>query len=162
MPYQRDPLSERFDPAARAWIGRAYRVKGEWSGQFLAPPGPKVLMFCAAHGIDPFERDKWGEIRYIRAFKRSVYYQLKWYGGVHGFNAERHTSPFAAPVRINWDTGPRVMRKGWNMKRWSLQIRIVSAGDAAKEAGRKAKRRWVTAKGEATEWASTPEDRDYA
>lgn len=161
MPYQRDPLSERFDPPARAWLARAYRVKGDWSGQFLAPPGPAALAWCAARGINPFERDKWGELRYVRAFKRAVYYQAKWYGGVHGFNEARHASPFASPVRVDWDTGPRVMRTGWNARRWSLQIRIVSAGKEAQAIGRKAQRRWIDDRGNATGWASTPEERGY-
>lgn len=161
MTYTRDPLSERYDPAARQWLERAYKVKGEWSGQFLAPPGPLALAWCAVHGIDPFARDKWGEIRYVRAFKRSVYWWAKWYGGVDGLTRVRHSSPFASPVRIDWDTTGLVMRKGWAARRYSLQIRIVSAGKEAQAAGRKAKRRWITNNGEATQWASTIEDRDW-
>lgn len=159
--YPRDPLSERFDVAATQWLERAYRVKGDWSGQFLAPPGPSALAWCAAHGINPLARDKWGERRWVRAFKRSVFWQARWYGGVGGLRGQRNTSPFSSPVRLVWHTGPRVMRSGWAVRRWSLQLKIVSAGDEAERLGHRARRRW-TRDGTQTEWASTLEDRDYA
>lgn len=161
--YSRDPLSERFDVAARQWLERAYKSKGEWSGQFLAPPGPSALAWCAARGIDPFARDKWGERRWIRAMKRAVYYQAKWYGGLDGFRPERNSSPMSSPIRIVWDTGPRVMRKGWAARRWSLQLKIVSKGAEAQRIGRAAKRRWTDDEGRMNpEWGSTLEDRDWA
>src|SRR5271170_335234 len=112
MTYQRDPLSVRFDGKAVALVRRAYRVKGSWAGDFLPPPGPRARAWLLWQGIDPYERDRWGELRYIRAYKRSVFWLLQHHGGVAGLRDTPNTGSFSggwhARVGGEWQTGVRV------------------------------------------------------
>ena len=114
MAATRDPLSEWFDPAARRLITRAYKRRGQWTGVFLAPPSITQRAYAARLGIyDLYERDRWGEQRWVRAYKRSVYYQL----GKHGYAdgprwGEERLSGWPA-VALEWQTGQRVARANW-------------------------------------------------
>jgi hypothetical protein len=168
--YKRDPLSERFDGKARELVEKAYRVKGEWAGGYVPPPGPQARQWMASHGIlFPYERDRWGEIRWIRAYKRSVFHLVAWYGGVNGLRGERNTGAggggWHAPVRVQWETGLLVSKPEWAAARWAVRIRIHSAGDATSRIGREkaaaAGDAWITADGHATFRQSTPDDRGY-
>lgn len=140
-PYRRDPLSERFDVPARRFLIRAYAAgRGNWCGDYVPQPGPRARAWMLAHGIvNPYERDRWGEIRWIRAYKRSVYWHANWYGGTTGLRSEPNTGAgsggWHAPVRLQWQTGIRVERPEWTAARWAVRVRIWPAGRATSEIG---------------------------
>jgi hypothetical protein len=153
----RDPLSEWFDPAARRLITRAYGRRGEWTGVFLAPPSITQRAYAARIGIyDLYERDRWGEQRWVRAFKRSVYYQLKKHGYAEAPRwGETRISGWPA-VALEWETGQRVMRAGWPQRRWAIRVRLHDGGSAASRAGRAKSDSWV-----GTGRQSTVDDHDW-
>jgi len=159
----RDPVSIWFDDAARQLLERAYRNQGQWTGQYLAPPSPRALAAMALMGASPWERDRWGEVRWVRAYKRACYYQLKKYGTRDGMNY-REPRASSWPARsLEWETGARVLKAGWPQRRWALRIRIHPTGAAASAAAReKVKKadRWVIG-GRATDRQSTPANRGY-
>jgi hypothetical protein len=159
---QRDPISVWFDPAARAFLERAYRAQGEWAGQYLAPPSPRALARLAAYGINPYARDRWGEVRWVRAYKRAVYYQLRLYGTREGMSYGRERVSKWPARSLEWQTGARVLRAGWPQRRWAIRVRLHPTGRAASAAARSipASRRWIV-NGRATDRQSTPADRDY-
>lgn len=164
MAYQRDPLSVRFDPRAVVLVRRAYEVRGAWAGVYLPPPGPRARAWMAYQGIDPYERDRWGELRYIRGFKRSVFWLLNNYGGVTGLRGERNTGAgsggWHAPVRGEWQTG---IRNAEGL--WAVRFRIHASGSVTSRIGKERAIRlgenWIDQDGRTTFRASTPEDRDY-
>lgn len=163
MPYTRDPLSARFDAPARRLIAAAYDDFGEWTGYLLPPPGPKARAWMAARGISPYERDRWGELRFVRAFKRSVFWNVKWYGGTDGLRSSRNTasggykSNWGAPVRVAWQTGRQVIPEGQLLGSWAVRIKIVPPGGRTQEIGRAERRRWITDDGRPTVWQSNVE-----
>ena len=162
MPYTRDPLSRRFDPAARRLVEEAYEVRGEWAGMLLHPPGPRARAWMAANRISPYERDRWGELRFVRAFKRSVYWQVKWYGGLYGLRGVPNSasggreSHWGAPVRVQWQTGRQVPVEGQALGAWAVRIRIHERGDATARAGRRERERWIDDAGHPTFRQSNP------
>ena len=168
MAYRRDPLSVRFDGKAVRLIGRAYGVRGEWAGDFLPPPGPRALAWMGWAGINPWERDRWGELRYIRAYKRSVFWQLQHYGGVRGLRELPNTGSFSggwhAPVRGEWQTGVRV-RQGEHVGDWAVRFRIHAGGSKTSRIGRERALRlgdnWIDPDGHPTFRQSLPDDRDW-
>ena len=137
MPTGRDPLSEWFDSAARRLIQRAYDNRGQWTGVYLAPPSPLQRAAAARLGIwDLGERDRWGEVRWVRAYKRSVYYQLKKHGW-HDAPRWDDTRVSAWPaVALEWETGRRVLKSGWPSRRWAIRVRLHDGGAAASRAAR--------------------------
>lgn len=167
-PYKRDPLSVRFDSRAAELIERAYRVRGQWAGMYLPQPGPRAYAWMAANGIlDPYERDRWGEIRWVRAFKRSVFWQVNWYGGVTGLREQKNTGAgsggWHAPVRVQWETGNLVRRPGRLLPAFAVRMRIHGSGSKTSRIGLEkaiaAGNNWIDADGHATFRQSTPEDR---
>ena len=167
MPYTRDPLSVRFDPAARSFLTDAYAAgTGTWVTRFLPPPGPRALAWMRAQGAEPYERDRWGELRWIRAYKRAVYWQAKWYGGTSGLRASRNTasggrrSRWGAPVRVEWQTGVRAPAGHAHAGDWAVRIRLHPAGYTTRMIGQEnAIRRgdaWIIA-GQPTYLQSNPE-----
>jgi hypothetical protein len=170
MSYHRDPLSVRFDGKAAEFVARAYAVKGQWAGDYLPPPGPRARAWMIAHGIFfPYQADRWGELRWVRGYKRSVYHLVNYRGGVSGLRGRDNTGAGAggwhAPVRVEWQTGVRVERPGWTAARWAVRIRIHPSGPATARIGRENARRdgneWITADGHATYLQSTPDERGY-
>ena len=168
MPYRRDPLSEIFDGKAARLIRQAYAVKGAWAPDFLPPPGPRARLWMASQGIDPYERDRWGELRYIRAYKRSVFWVLQHYGGVTGLRAEANTGSFTggwhAPVRGEWQTGIRPT-SGPHVGEWAVRFRIHAGGSKTSRIGKERAQRlgdnWIDADGHPTFLQSTPDERGY-
>jgi hypothetical protein len=155
----RDPLSEWFDPAARRLIERAYASRGQWTGVYLAPPTPLQRAHAARLGFyDLAERDRWGEQRWPRAFKRAVYWNLK----KHGWHDRPRWDDWRASawpaVALEWQTGARVLRPGWPSRRWAVRVRLHDGGSAASRAARAkpAAERWVD-----TGRQSTVGDRDW-
>ena len=165
MAYRRDPLSVHFDGKARALVARAYAVKGAWAGDLLPPPGPRARLWMLGQGIDPYERDKWGELRFIRSYKRACFWWLGHYGGVSELRAEPNTGAFAgkgwvAPVRGEWETGIRN-----DAGAWGVRFRIHAGGSATSKIGKDRAMRlndnWIGPGGKATWRQSTPDDRGY-
>ena len=115
-------------------------------------------------GIDPYERDRWGELRYIRSYKRSVFWVLQHYGGVSGLRGEANTGSFSggwhAPVRGEWQTG---LRNTEGL--WAVRFRIHDRGPKTSRIGKDRAIRlgenWIDADGKATYLASTPDERGY-
>lgn len=155
----RDPLSEWFDTPARRLIRRAYARRGQWTGVYLAPPTITQRAYAARLGIyDLYERDRWGEQRWVRAYKRAVYYQLKKHGYADGFRPDQfRASPWPA-VALEWQTGRRVLRSGWPSRRWAIRVRLHDGGASARRAAlaKPASERWV-----GTGRQSTADDHDW-
>jgi hypothetical protein len=168
VPYQRDPLSIRFDDRAVRLVARAYRVKGSWAGDFIPPPGPRALAWMAWMGIQPWERDRWGELRFIRAYKRACFWQLNNYGGVSELRGSLNTGAgsggWHSPVRGEWQTGVRA-RQGEHVGEWAVRFRIHAGGAKTSRIGLATAQRlgdnWIDADGHATFRQSLPDDRDY-
>lgn len=159
-------MSVRLDPKAFSLLAKAYAAKGGWVGDYLAPPGPRARAWAASLGIDLYERDRWGELRYIRAYKRAVFYNLWWYGGPGGLRAERNLTR-SMYLRGQWETGLIMRLEGhphWG--EWAVRFRIHQGNSAktsrdAKERATRLNENWMGADGKATFRQSTPEDRDY-
>jgi len=121
----------------------------------------------AARGINPYERDRWGEIRWIRSYKRSVFWTVKWYGGTDGLRGQPNSASggvsswWGAPVRVQWETGIRVEKPEWQGARWAVRMRLHRPGGATSEAGRRARDPWIGADGHVTFRQSVPDDRDW-
>jgi hypothetical protein len=174
---RRDPLSVWFDPAARRLLERAYRSKGEWTGVYLAPPSIAQRARAAVEGEAgdlTRERDRWGEVRWVRAFKRATFWQLNHYGsrnGLRGLGGEPNAvgtaktggGGWAAPVRLEWDTGQRVRLAGWPTRRWAIRVRIHGGGAATSRAGlaRPERERWIGDDGRPTSRQSTIADQPW-
>ena len=170
MVYRRDPLSVRFDLPARRLVERAYERKGEWVYGFLPPPGPKARAWMASQGINPYERDRWGELRYIRAFKRACFWLLNNYGRAGKLGTTKNlgagTGGWHSPVRGEWLTGIRVRDENDpNFGKWAVRFRIHAGGKTTSKIGREnALRRgdnWIDEDGVPTFRQSTPADRPW-
>src|SRR5262252_9859320 len=123
--FERDPVSVWFDAAAVRLVTRAYEADGEWASVYVAPPTLAQRARLAGMGIwDPFERDRWGEVRWVRGFKRSVFHLVNHYGGTRELrevpNTGAGTPGWHAPVRVQWETGKRVRKPGWPTRRWAV------------------------------------------
>ena len=164
MPLSRDPLSEWFDPAAVQLLRRAYQHPGQWAGTYLSPPSPRARAAAITLGIwNLAERDRWGEVRWVRAFKRAVYHQHRLYGYSGDFRPGQPRASDHAGTSLEWQTGQRVLKAGWPSRKWAIRVRIHPAGRAAYVAAVKnipVKDRWVIG-GEPTELQSTIADRDW-
>src|SRR3984957_8504373 len=154
MPATRDPLSEWFDPAARRLIERAYANRGQWTGVYLAPPTPLQRAHAARMGFyDLGERDRWGEQRWGRAFKRSVYYQLKKHGWHDGPRWTETRASGWPGVSLQWETGRRGLKSGGPARRWGIRGEGGAGGAARAKPGAE---KWA-----GTARQSTPADRDW-
>lgn len=155
----RDPLSEWFDAAARKLIRRAYARRGEWVGVYLAPPSPLERAYAARMGIyNLYERDRWGEQRWVRAYKRAVYWNLTKHGYSDAFRpGEFRASPWPG-VSLEWETGKRIARANWAGRRWAIRVRLHESGAAARAAVERLPpaERWVE-----SEQRSAIDDREW-
>lgn len=130
--YTPDPISEWFERAAADWLGRAYRHPGKWEPTYLAPPTRARRAEAARLGeTDLDARDRWGEVRWVRAYKRAVYRVHKEYGyaGELRFGDPR-TSPSSATA-LKWETRGLLRKTGWPTRRRELVIMIVPGGDVS-------------------------------
>lgn len=128
--FERDPVSVQFDAAARRLLARAYANEGDWTGTFLTQPSPLWRAWALAHGIDLRGRDRWGEVRWVRGFKRSVYWNLAWYGYAAEIGDARRIGKGDGKALI-WQTGKLVMKSGWPARRWAIRVKVVPGGRAA-------------------------------
>jgi hypothetical protein len=168
--YTRDPLAARLDPIARRFISYAYEEYGAWAGWLLPPPGPRARTWMTAHGISPYERDRWGELRYVRAFKRSVYWTVKWYGGTYELRGSPNTasggaqSVWGAPVRVQWETGRLVEVPGQFLPAQACRIRLWPATEQTRRTGHERALRldenWIDEDGVPNERQSHPDRGD--
>jgi hypothetical protein len=155
----RDPLSEWFDAAALRLLQRAYTAKGQWTGVYLAPPTVPQRARAAAYGFPDLTvgRDRWGEVRWVRAFKRSAYWNLARFGYSDTLRPGQYRASEFAAVAMQWETGQRVLKTGWPSRRWAVRVRIHQHGDPAKVPE---SRRWVIGD-RPTDLQSTIADRDW-
>lgn len=128
--FERDPVSEQFDAAARRLLVRAYANQGDWTGTYLAQPSPLWRAWGLAHGIDLSARDRWGEIRWVRGFKRSVYWNLAWYGYAGQLGSAPRIGKGDGKALV-WQTGKLVRKAGWPARRWAIRVRLEPGGRAA-------------------------------
>lgn len=158
MVIRRDPVSEQFDGAARKLLRRAYANPGHWTGTYLGRPPAVWRAWAAFHGIGLEGRDRWGEVRWVRAFKRSVYWNLAWYGGAAELRPGRRTAKGGAKALV-WETGKLVMKPGWPGRRYAIRVKLMPGGQAAYAAVAREKqaRRYT----ENPAYQSTLADRDY-
>jgi hypothetical protein len=164
MHNQRDPVSEWFDAPSRALLHRVYARQGEWVGQYLAPPSARARARLALLGIDPWERDRWGEVRWVRAFKRSVYFNLKKHGYADGMHYGRERLSDWPTKSLEWQTGARVRKQGWPQARWAIRLRLHPTGASAHRAALVIpdRDRWIDKPtGRANERQSTTADREW-
>ena len=165
MPLRRDPLSEWFDDPAARLVQRAYASRGQWTGTYLSPPSPRARAAAVILGIwDLGERDKWGEVRWVRAFKRAVYYQHRLYGYSGDFRPGQPRASDHAGTSLEWQTGQRVLKPGWPSRKWAIRVRVHPGGTAALIAAEDkipSSRRWIGPGGAPTDLQSTIADRDW-
>lgn len=135
MTFERDPASVAFDGAARRLLERAYASPGQWVGTYLSQPSTGWIAWGWAHGIGLRERDRWGEVRWVRAYKRAVYWQLRTYGYARELGTTPRVSDTAARS-LEWETGKLIMKKGWPGRRWAIRVRLHAGGLAAERAVR--------------------------
>jgi hypothetical protein len=129
--FQRDPVSVQFDPAARRFLARAYANDGAWTGTYLARPDPSWRAWGLFHGFDLESRDQWGEVRWVRGFKRACYWNLANYGYTGGLQGDRRISKDARARALVWETGQLVLKSGWPGRRYAIRIKVVPGGQAA-------------------------------
>lgn len=165
MPWQRDPVSVWFDGPARRVLESAYERKGQWVGRYLAPPTPAQLARLAVLGINPYERDRWGEYRWVRAFKRAVFWNLNHYGAASELRdvplVGAYSGTWVSPVRGQWETGELVIKAGWPTRRRAVRFRIHPGGSATSRIGKEQapkSKRWIDDRGNATDRVSFAPD----
>jgi len=127
--FERDPVSISFDRAAAKLLSRAYATPGSWVSTWVQYPPPRWISWAAWRGINLAGKDRWGEVRWVRGFKRSVYYLHKWYfyettGLQMGM---RRNTPNRSKA-IQWQSG-RMGRLGY-----AVRIRVVQGGSQAERA----------------------------
>lgn len=96
MTFQRDPVSEVFDPLARRALARCYENPGRWVPARLPRLTARVYLAWLAYNTDLRERDPWDEnlTRWARSFTRSCYHNHRWYGDFGGLRQFRRTAPW--------------------------------------------------------------------
>jgi hypothetical protein len=79
VPYERDPLSVRYDAMAGRLLGQAIARRGSWVYQEVARPvpGPRTVAWLRSHGIRLDALDSGGLTSYERAFERAVWWNAK-------------------------------------------------------------------------------------
>ena len=105
-----------------------------------------------------------GELRYIRAYKRAVFWWLNNYGGVDHLRGTRNTGAgsggWHSPVRGEWQTG---VRNAEGL--WAVRFRIHPGGAATSRIGHDRAIRlndnWIDQDGHPTFRQSLPDDRDW-
>lgn len=157
MPLTRDPVSVQFDQSAAELLRRAYAADGRWVGTYLQMPGPGWVAWGIRRGISLYARDRWGEVRWVRAFKRSIYYLHRHYYRSGQLDLSSPRVSLERTKVVIWQTG-RLTARGY-----AIRIRVDRGGQIARRAvERKPEQaRYIDDEGQATELASTAADRDW-
>lgn len=131
----RDPLSERFDDAARHLLDRAYSAPGQWAGTRLADPSMAHIRYANSLGIYPLARDDvpggLARTRWARAFVRALYYQHKWWsaGGGPGWRASKRTT-FRNAGALVVEVGRAVPARGVIPAGRAVRVKLMAGGNA--------------------------------
>ena len=117
MPYQRDPLSARYDAAAERFVTRVLARwdggrNGRWTDTLVAQPSQRFLAWALARGTDPLRiiytgRGSGIETVYQAAFRKAVYFDRRVYLWARPFeigaDGERVRNPErVAAVEFEW------------------------------------------------------------
>jgi hypothetical protein len=123
VPYQRDPLSQVFDPVTRRALARCYAAPGRWVPARLPRAGARLFVAWYARGVDLHAADPWddGLDRYVRGFIRSAYWQHRWHGGYEGLQPERRPVP--------WDGLVLVYDADKQAGQWRVRLMAAPKGD---------------------------------
>lgn len=106
VPFERDPLSVRYDAMAARLLGQAADDPGRWVyTEVKRPvPGPKTRAWLRAHGIVLDATDSGGLTSYERAYQRSLYWNAKQQGisvsRTHVGSLQREWGPVTARGRM--------------------------------------------------------------
>lgn len=166
-PFTRDPVSEWFDRAAWRLLERAYENPRRTAVVYLAPPTPGQWAMLGALRIDPMAKDRWGEFRWVRAFKRSVFHTANFYGGTRSLRSVENIGAgshgWHAPIRVEWSTGARVKKAGWPSRRWEITVSLHPSSEATSLIGldQPFAKRWIDDDGHATRRQSTIKDHTW-
>ena len=132
--YQRDPVSELFDQAARSLLARAYARPGKWAASRVADPSPRHRAYLADRGIDPFERDRVGsgmaKTRWARGMVRALYYQHKWWSAAGGgFRADKRQT-YRQTGALVVEVGNVVVARGVIPRGRAIRVMLAPGGQA--------------------------------
>lgn len=132
MRYTRDPISEWWDGPAVALLRRAYEQPGKWTGVYQPAPSQGNRLLARAAGVQLGKRDKWGENRWTRSFKRAIYWNFK---------QDMMGVPDDQRPALEYRHGPMVKLTGQARKRQLVEVRVMAGGPAVEEAYAKLARR---------------------
>lgn len=123
MTFERDPISEWFDVAARRMLVRAYADYGQWVTGWCPRPTDSQRAQAAALGINVDEADANEHTRWVRAFKRSARWNLRMYGYARELRpGRRRTNTLNPQTLMSWDsTAGLVMRSDFTR---AYQVRV--------------------------------------
>jgi hypothetical protein len=142
VPYERDPVSVLWDPAAAALLARARAARGEWQGTRVADPSDRQRAMLLAIGINPNRGDVPSAVggkaragnglnaktRWVRGFTRAVWYANDRRNGGPGLALELEVGrwkPAGVRVPSGYAVRLRVRRGG------TAAIRAVEARQAS-------------------------------
>jgi hypothetical protein len=165
VPYERDPVSVLWDPAAAALLERARGARGGWQGTRVADPSDRQRAYLRAIGINPNRADvpsaqggkaRGGaglntKTRWVRGFARAVWYA----------NDKRHGGPgLALQLEVGrWKPAGVRVPSGY-----AVRLRVRRGGSVAiraVEAKAERARIWVGENEHGGRW-SDPQLRDWA
>jgi hypothetical protein len=132
-PYTRDPVALWFDRVAIDFLRRGYAHPHRETVLYVPPPSrarrEEARTMYDIPDLDA--RDRWGETRWIRALKRSVYWNHKEFGYAEEFRPGDPRVSDAAGTSLKWKTGTLIRKAGWPTRRRLVSIWVVDGGDAA-------------------------------
>ncbi len=142
--YARDPVSARFDAAARHVLSRAYARPGTWIATRVADPTARQRLALRAAGIrwnGPDNASAEGgrglnaRDRWTRAFVRALYFQHRWYSGrgQAGWR-ERRRSVARHAGGLQVQVGRRVPAAGVSPAGRAVRVRLAPGGAAKRRA----------------------------
>jgi hypothetical protein len=145
MPFEPDPLRDKFSRGARQLLDRAYAHPGTWQRTRLANPGAAAMSFALTLGINPLAPDNVSaqggrrgglnaRTRWMRAFIRALYEQHLWWAGSHAeagaWRDERRLVAFRSQgLRV--DVGRAVPGLGVIPAGREVKVMVTSQGRSA-------------------------------
>jgi len=145
MPFEPDPLRDKFARGSRQLLDRAYAQPGTWQRTRLADPDARATAYARGLGIDPLGPDNVSaqagrrgglnaRTRWMRAFVRSLYEQHLWWAGSHddagAWREHRRLVAFrSSGLRI--DVGRAMPRLGVIPAGREIKVMVTRAGRGA-------------------------------